>query len=58
MSTVQISLTTRTPEKSNGITDGNISSVYTDGVYSSSGNMQRHGDVRRFYRRTLPRDSN
>jgi len=52
-------------------TDGFIPSVYTDGicplvytdgfadgVYSSSGNMQRHGDVRRFYRRALPRDSN
>jgi hypothetical protein len=43
-------------------TDGNIPSVYTDGfadgVYSSSGNTQRHGDVRRFYRRKLPRDSN
>jgi len=35
--------------------DGNISSVYTDrfadGVYSLSGNMQRRGDVKRFYRR-------
>jgi len=43
-------------------TDGIFSSVYTDGfadgVYSLSGNMQRRGDVRRFYRRTLPRDSN
>jgi len=37
-------------------------SVYTDGfadeVYSSSGNMQRRGDVRRFYRQKLSRDSN
>jgi hypothetical protein len=43
-------------------TDRICPSVYTDGfadgVYSSSGNTQRHGDVRRFYRRTLPRDSN
>jgi len=43
-------------------TDGICPSVYIDGfadeVYSSSGNMQRHGDVRRFYRRALPRDSN
>ena len=43
-------------------TDGNIPSVYidgfADGVYSSSGNTQRHGDVRWFYRRKLPRDSN
>jgi len=43
-------------------TDEICPSVYTDGfangVYSSSGNTQRHGDVRRFYRRTLPRDSN
>jgi len=35
-------------------TDGNIPSVYTDrvanGVYSLSGNIQRRGDVRRFYR--------
>ena len=64
--------TTRKPEKSNGITDGNISSViytdghnsvsksvgFTDGIYISSGNTQRHGDVRRFYRRKVPRDSN
>jgi len=37
-------------------------SVYTDGVTdgvcSSSGNTQWHGDVRWFYRRELPRDSN
>ena len=33
-------------------------SVYADGVYSLSGNMQRRGDIRRFYRRTLPRDLN
>jgi len=37
-------------------------SVYTDGfadgVYSSFGNMQQRGDVRRFYRWKLPRDSN
>ena len=36
-------------------TDENIPSVYTnrfsDGVYSLSGNMQRRGDVRLFYRR-------
>jgi len=74
-------LTTRKPEKTNGITDRifpfqnlsvytddlNLSatpsvytdrifsSVYTDGfadgVYSLAGNMQRRGDVRRFYRR-------
>ena len=43
-------------------TDGNIPSVYTvdftDDIYSSSGNTQRHGDVRGFYRRKVPRDSN
>ena len=43
-------------------TDGNIPSVYTvdftDDIYSSSGNTQRHGDVRWFYRRKVPRDSN
>jgi len=71
--------TTRKPEKSNGITDGNNSvsktvGIYrrhtpsvtplvytdgvTDGVCSSSGNTQWHGDVRWFYRRALPRDSN
>jgi len=45
-----------------GITDGIFSLVYTDrfgdGIYSLSGNTQRHGDVRRFYRRKVPRDSN
>jgi len=43
-------------------TDGIFPSVYTvgftDGIYISSGNTQRHGDVRRFYRRKVPRDSN
>jgi len=43
-------------------TDGICPSVYTvgftDGIYISSGNTQRHGDVRRFYRRKVPRDSN
>jgi hypothetical protein len=93
LSSVQIDIITRKPEKSNGITDGIFPSViytdgnnsvsksigiyrqnksvgdtigiyrwYTDGVadgvYSSSGNMQRCGDVRRFYRWKLPRDSN
>jgi len=41
-------------EKRSVYTDGNIPSVYTDrfadGLYSLSGNMQRRGDVRRFYR--------
>jgi len=45
-----------------GINPSAKPSVYTDGfadgVYSLSGNMQRRGDVRQFYRRTLPRDSN
>jgi len=82
------SFTTRKPEKSNGITDGNNSvsksvgiyrrnhsvgnavgiyrrndSVgiyhwFTDRIYISSGNTQRHGDVRRFYWWKVPRDSN
>ena len=43
-------------------TDGIFLSVYTvgftDGIYISSGNTQRHGDVRRFYRQKVPRDSN
>ena len=38
-----------------GINPSATRSVYTDGfadgVYSLSGNMQRRGDVRRFYRR-------
>jgi hypothetical protein len=36
-------------------TDGIFLSVYTDGVYCLSGNMQRRGDVRRFYRRNYRR---
>ena len=31
---------------------------FTDGIYISSANTQRHGDVRQFYRRKVPRDSN
>jgi len=43
-------------------TDRIFPSVYTvdftDGIYILSGNTQRHGDVRRFYRRKVSRDSN